>query len=62
MSIRLIRVREKLSGETNTDYKDITDEKISINKNKQLYFHIDIIFKKRGNEVATGIYNPQSNE
>ena len=49
MSIRLIRVREKLSGETNTDYKDITDEKISINKNKQIYFslffYIDVLFK-----------------
>ena len=40
---------KKLSGETNTDYKDITDEKISINKNKQIYFslffYIDVLFK-----------------
>ena len=31
---------KKLSGEMNTDYKDITDEKISINKNKQIYFSL----------------------
>ena len=40
---------KKLSGETNTDYKNITDEKISINKNKQIYFslffYIDVLFK-----------------
>ena len=42
-------LEKKLSGETNTDYKDITDEKISINKNKQIYFslffYIDVLFK-----------------
>ena len=27
----------------NTDYKDITDEKISINKNKQIYFSLFFI-------------------
>ena len=35
---------KKLWGETNTDYKDWTDEKISINKNKQIYFSLFFLY------------------
>ena len=37
--IRLIRVREKLCGESNMDYKDITDFISHIAKRNTLGFH-----------------------